>query len=79
MDQDAITQVYMSIVKLVTRELRMNKIVRLPYLADVALVSQRPRLGWRGKDRVYMDARDVLKFYPQEKMRRYFNRRQNEI
>ncbi|OGG50395.1 hypothetical protein A2704_05665 [Candidatus Kaiserbacteria bacterium RIFCSPHIGHO2_01_FULL_54_36b] len=77
MDQDAVSLFYASVVKVVSRELRTNKIARLPYLGDLALVTQAPRLGWSGKNRVYMGPRDVLKFYPQEKMRRYFNARQN--
>ena len=77
MDRDSTSNLYMGVVKVVARELREHKVARLPGIGDLALVSQAPRLGWMGKNRVYMDTRDVLKFYPQEKMRRYFNRRQN--
>lgn len=77
MDLDAVSQLYMSVVKVVARELRDHKVARLPGLGDFALIEQQPRLGWMGKNRVHMGARGVLKFYPQEKMRRYFNARQN--
>jgi len=77
MDQDTVSQFYMGVVKVVARELREHKIARLPELGDLALVPQRPRLGWMGKTRVYMGPRDVLRFYPLEKMRIYYNKRQN--
>lgn len=77
MDQDTLSVFYMGMVKLVSQELRTNKIARLPHLGDFSLVEQRPRIGWVGKMRVLMGARDVLKFYPQETLRRYFNKRQN--
>ena len=79
MDRDSTSDLYMGVVKVVARELREHKIARLPGLGDLALVPQAPRLGWRGKNRVYMGPRDVLKFYPQEKMRRYFNKRQDMV
>ena len=79
MDQDTISLLYMGVVKVVTQELRTNKIARLPHLGDFAMVEQRPRLGWMGKIRVHMDSRDVLRFYPKEGLRRYFNKRQSAV
>ena len=76
MDKDAVSDFYMGVVKLVAQELRTNKIARLPHLGDFALVEQRPRIGWAGKSRVFFDSRDVLRFYPKEALRRYFNKRQ---
>ena len=77
MDQDTVSMFYTGMVKVVSRELRTNKIARLPHLGDFALVPQAPRLGWMGKVRVHMGPRNVLKFFPQEKMRRYYNQREN--
>lgn len=64
---------YISIVKLVEQELRRHKMVRLPHLGDFALVTYKggPRLV--GKQQVRTGDHEVLKFYPKERLRRYFN------
>lgn len=67
---------YIGMVQVVEQELRRNKVVRLPHLGDFALVTQKPRSGWMGSLRVQMGEREVLKFYPKERLRRYFNRQQ---
>ena len=74
--RDQVFIMYIGIVKLVEQELRRHKIARLPHLGDFALVKQKPRLGFVGKHRVRISERDVLKFYPKERLRRYFNARQ---
>ncbi len=77
MDETVVANLYMGVVRVVARELRANKIARLPHICDVALVRQRPRVGWTGKRQVYMDAQDVLKAYPTEGLRRYFRKRKS--
>lgn len=67
---------YIGMVQVVEQELRRNKMVRLPHLGDFALVTQKPRPGWMGSLQVQMGEREVLKFYPKERLRRYFNQRQ---
>jgi nucleoid DNA-binding protein len=72
-DPDASFLCYMGLVALVEQELRLRKFVRLPHLGDFALVEQKPRMAWVGKSHVKIGARDVVKFYPKEKMRRHFS------
>ena len=67
---------YMGLVSLIGDELRRHKIVRLPHLGDFALVMQKPRPAWTGKIHSVIGFREVLKFYPKEKLRRYFNKKQ---
>lgn len=73
-DRDTLFLVYTGMVQVVAQELRLHKVARLPHLGDFGLVEQKPRLGWMGKTRVRMKARDVLKFYPKERFRRYFSK-----
>lgn len=79
LDKDTALIFYATVVQIVGQELRRNKVVSLPHLGDFALVEQKPRPAWAGRKRVFMPARDVLKFYPKEKLRRYFNKRQGII
>jgi len=67
---------YIGMVKLVEQELRRNKVIRLPHLGDFALVEQKARPGWMGTKQVMLKEREVLKFYPKERLRRYFNKLQ---
>lgn len=73
MDPDATFLCYMGLVALVEQELRINKVVRLPHLGDFALVEQKPRMAWINKAHVKIGAREIVKFYPKEKMRRHFS------
>lgn len=75
-DPDTVFLFYMGLVALIGDELRKNKIIRLPHLGDFALVEQKPRPAWIGKLHVVIGSRQILKFYPKEKLRRYFNSRQ---
>lgn len=67
---------YIGMVKLVEQELRRNKVIRLPHLGDFALVQQKARPGLMGAKQVMLKEREVLKFYPKERLRRYFNKLQ---
>jgi len=67
---------YIAIVKLVEQELRRHKMVRLPCLGDFALVRRKGGPALVGTQQVNIGDRDVLKFYPKERLRRYFNARQ---
>jgi len=75
-DRDTALIFYVGLVGLIGEELRKHKFVRLPHLGDFALVGQKARPGWMGKAHVRMPPQDVLKFYPKEKLRRYFAKRQ---
>jgi len=75
-DPDTALLFYTGLVALIGEELRKNKIVRLPHLGDFALVTQKPRPAWMGRLHAVMGSREVLKFYPKEHLRRYFNKRQ---
>ena len=67
---------YIAVVKLVEQELRRHKMVRLPHLGDFALVTYKGGPALVGKQQVTIGDREVLKFYPKERLRRYFNARQ---
>lgn len=67
---------YMGLVRLIADELRKNKFVLLPALGEYALVKQKSRLGWVGKARIMIDGLEILKIYPDRKLREYFNKRQ---
>ena len=75
-DPDMAFLFYMSMVAVVGEELRKNKIVRLPHLGDMALVETKPRVAWMGKIQAVIGARDVLRFYPKDRLKRYFAQRQ---
>lgn len=64
---------YISIVKLVEQELRRHKMVRLPHLGDFALVKHKGGPVLIGDQQVRIDDHEVLKFYPKERLRKYFN------
>ena len=73
-NEDTIFLFYTGLVQVVAQELRRHKMARLPHLGDFGLVEQKPRPGWVGRARVYLDARQVLRFYPKERFRRYFSK-----
>ena len=75
-DRDTAFMFYMGLVGLIGDELRKNKFVRLPYLCDIALITQAPRPAWVGKAHLLIGSREVLKVYPKERLRRYFSKRQ---
>lgn len=75
-DPDTSFLFYMGLVALIGDELRRNKFVRLPHLGDFALVEQKPRPAWMGKLHAVIGSREILKFYPKERLRRYFAMRQ---
>lgn len=70
-DDEAVTDWYVGLIKLIGEELRRNKFVRLPHLGDMALVTQRGRPAWAGKMHVQMGPIETLRFYPKQKLRRY--------
>lgn len=73
-DKDTAFLVYIWVVKLVFQELRRFGVARLPHLGDFGLVEQKPRPGWIGKVHVRMGAKKVLRFYPKDRMKRYFRK-----
>jgi len=77
-DNETTASFYIGFVKLIADELKQHKFVRLPHLGDMALVEQKSRPAWVGGAHIWIGPRDVLKFYPKEKMRRYFNKRQGD-
>lgn len=75
-DSETVTRFYLEFVKMISNELKEHSFVRLPHLGDWALVPYRGRTAFIGREHLRIGPRDVLKFYPKEKMRRYFNKRQ---
>ena len=67
---------YIGLVSLIGDELRKNKFVRLPHLGDFALITQKPRVAWMGRMHAVIGTREILKFFPKERLRRYFSKRQ---
>jgi nucleoid DNA-binding protein len=65
---------YMGLVRLITKELRKNGVLRLPHLGDFALVKQPDRIGWAGKQQGILEGKYSLKFYPKEAWRKYFSK-----
>ena len=78
-DRDMAYIFYMGLVELIGAELRSNKFIRLPHLGDMGLIPQKPRPAWVGKAHVVIGSREVLKFYPKERLRRYFSKRQGQL
>lgn len=76
MDPVACCQVYLGLVMVITNELRKHKFIRLQGLGDFAIVRQKSRPAWVGRSHCVIDGFEVLKFYPKESFRRYFNNRQ---
>jgi len=76
MDRDTVFSFYMALVGVIGEELRRHKVARLPHLGDFALTMQRPRPAWVGQSHVVIGSREVLKFIPKERLRRYFAKRQ---
>lgn len=79
MDRDSIFVWYMALVAVVGEELRQHGMARLPHLGDFSLSVQKSRTAWAGKAHVVINPREVLKFYPKEHLRRYFNKRQGPL
>ena len=79
-DKRTVRDFYQALARVLTQELRTHKFVRLPMLGDMALVEQKARPAIVGKSRrqVRIAPRDVLKFYPKERWRRYFNAKQGD-
>ncbi|OGZ65185.1 MAG: hypothetical protein A3C50_03010 [Candidatus Staskawiczbacteria bacterium RIFCSPHIGHO2_02_FULL_43_16] len=75
-DPDTTMLFYVGMAMLITDELRKHNFVRLPILGDFCLVEQKPRVAWLGKLQAVIGTREVLKFYPNYHLRRYFNKRQ---
>lgn len=75
-DPDMASLFYAGLVRVVASELRTNKMARLPHLGDFCLVKQKARLGWAGNLRTMIPEMEILKFHPSEKLRRYFNKKQ---
>ncbi len=73
-DHKSVKDFYMGLVRLLTKELRDNGVVRLPHLGDLAMVKQKDTTGLAGKFRVKIVGKYILKFYPKEAWRDYFSK-----
>jgi nucleoid DNA-binding protein len=71
---ETVKSFYFGLVSHITKELRENGVVRLPMLGDLALVKQKPKIGWAGKFQAILGGRYMLKFYPKETLREYFTK-----
>ena len=77
-DEETVRRFYLAVVKTVTKELRDNRVARLPHLGDFALIQQKPKPLLKGKVREYRVA-NVLKFYPKAAWRKYFSMKDNNV
>lgn len=77
MSDENVHMFYLGLVRLVVQELRNQEAIRLPLLGDFALLQGKPASRLVGKQRIIMPAMKLLKFYPLEKLRVYFNTRQH--
>ena len=73
-DKKTVREFYMAVVRTITKELTDNKVARLPFLGDFALVPQKPKSLLAGKVREFRSS-EVLKFYPKASWREYFSKR----
>ena len=71
-DPKTVKDFYMGLVRLLSKELKENGVVRLPCLGDMALVKQKDKMGWAGQFRRMIYGKYMLKFYPKEAWRKYF-------
>lgn len=73
MDEETVKTLYMAIVAVIGSEIKANQAVRLPHIGDLALVTIPPRMGLMGKVRTFLAESKVLKFIPNEGLRRHIN------
>ncbi len=78
LSRDEVFIIYVALVQVVERELRRNKVVRMPHLGDFALVKRASRPGVAGRHQVMLPEHEVLKFYPKQRLKRYFAERQKQ-
>ena len=79
MDRDTAFIFYTALVSVVGQELRRFGVIRLPHLGDLALVPQKPRVAWMGRQQVRIGEREVLRFYPKRRLKRHlYDRRKNK-
>ena len=76
LSRDEVFIIYVAMVQVVAQELRRHKVVRLPHLGDFALVKRPSRPGVAGPHQVMLPEHEVLKFYPKQRLKRYFAERQ---
>jgi nucleoid DNA-binding protein len=68
LDIETVQVHYFSLMLVIAEELGKHKFVRLPYLGDLALVEQKARHGLAGKHAVMMPPKDILRFYPKNRL-----------
>ena len=71
---DVVKENYLALVRVLTKELRKNGIVRLPLLGDIALVKQKPHMGLVGKFQTVISGAYSLKFYAARTWKAYFKK-----
>ena len=71
---DMAERYYLSFVRMVTSRLKKEGVIRLPHLGDFALVVQKEKLALVGREQKKIPAQKVLKFYPINTWREYFNK-----
>lgn len=80
-DDAVVKAFYNALVKSVTTQIRTRGFSRLPFLGDFALVWQKEKTGYVGRDsmtgkpqRTMLPPKRVLKFYPNDNWRQYFSK-----
>jgi hypothetical protein len=63
---------YMGLVRMITKELRDNGIVRLPHLGDIAMVRLKDKIGWAGKFQGIIRGKYMMKFFVNQTWKKYF-------
>jgi len=71
---EVVKENYLALVRVLTKQLRKNGVVRLPLLGDMALVKQKPRLGLVGKIQMVVSGAYSLKFYAARPWKEYFKK-----
>lgn len=75
MDIESVRQVYYAMVKMLTRELRLNNNTRLPDFGDFVLMKHCERKTFNVNTGKYhlLPMRNVLKFEVHHNLKKYFN------
>lgn len=72
-DPKTVQDFYMGLVRLITKELREVGFVRLPHLGDFGMLKAKDRMNLSGKYRIMIIGKYLLKFYPKDAWKSYFD------
>ena len=80
-DPETVKIFYKGLVDLIKQELRENRGIRLPGLADIVLVDEKPHLNLvkAGKIPLMITGTKILKAYPLSSLKDYFRLREEPV